>query len=255
MEQWVSSVRSFSSQYNDGTWAAHQVIGPPKVYPRYGDINGAWAQSGPDANEYLELEFSEVVRVCGIEIYETYNAGEIRKISALNTKGRWVELWSGRAERIENSRIFKPTLQDPTFGTNVIRLEVDCSRAGTWCEIDAVKLIGVKTKITEDPPERTKVADDLICLLDNNGKSDNFSDVIFVVGGEEVPAHRCILSARSEYFRAMFRDGMRESHSSRPIIINSVDADVFKVVMQYIYCGKFTDEEKLDAVMLVVVIR
>lgn len=55
MEQWVSSVRSFSSQYNDGTWAAHQVIGPPKVYPRYGDINGAWAQSGPDANEYLEV--------------------------------------------------------------------------------------------------------------------------------------------------------------------------------------------------------
>ena len=55
MEQWVSRVRALSSQYNNGTWAAHQVTGPPKVYPRYGDINGAWAQSGPDANEYLEV--------------------------------------------------------------------------------------------------------------------------------------------------------------------------------------------------------
>ena len=55
MEQWVNRVRSFSSQYNTGTWAADQVIGAPKVYPRYGDHHGAWAQSNPDANEFIEV--------------------------------------------------------------------------------------------------------------------------------------------------------------------------------------------------------
>ncbi len=32
----VSRVIEFSSQYNDSTWSANQVIGPPKVYPRHG---------------------------------------------------------------------------------------------------------------------------------------------------------------------------------------------------------------------------
>lgn len=34
--QGVSRVVQFSSQYNDSTWSANQVIGPPNVYPRYG---------------------------------------------------------------------------------------------------------------------------------------------------------------------------------------------------------------------------
>lgn len=34
----VTRVVEFSSQYNDSTWAANQVIGPPKVYPRHGKI-------------------------------------------------------------------------------------------------------------------------------------------------------------------------------------------------------------------------
>ena len=105
--------------------------------------------------------------------------------------------------------------------------------------------------MTDEPPERTKVADDLSILLDNTGKSDNFSDVLFIVDNQEVPAHRCILSARSEYFRAMFSDGMREANTSKPIYINSVQYNVFKAVMQFIYCGKFIKEEEFDAVMLV----
>ena len=56
-------------------------------------------------------------------------------------------IWSGQAHRIESSRIFKPSLSSSTFGTNTIKIDVDCSRAGTWCEIDAVKLIGIKTKV------------------------------------------------------------------------------------------------------------
>ena len=95
------------------------------------------------------------------------------------------------------------------------------------------------------------MADDLSVLLDNTGKSDNFSDITFIVSDQEIPAHRCILSARSDYFRAMFNNSMRESHTSQPIQINSVEYNVFKIVMQYIYCGRFLNEEEIDAVMLV----
>jgi len=35
------------------SWAANNVIGEPLVYPRYGDINGAWAQGTMTANEFI----------------------------------------------------------------------------------------------------------------------------------------------------------------------------------------------------------
>ena len=114
--------------------------------------------------------------------------------------------------------------------------------------------VWIHFQATEDPPERTKVADDLSVLLDNTSKSDNFADVVFIVGGQEVPAHRCILSARSDYFRAMFNNSMRESHTSQPIHINSVECNVFQAIMQYIYCGKFLKEDEFDAVTLVSVL-
>lgn len=71
VECWVSRIISFSTQYNaDGSvqctdltiyyyclhrWSANQVIGEPKVYPRYGDIQGSWAPRNC-TQEYLEVE-------------------------------------------------------------------------------------------------------------------------------------------------------------------------------------------------------
>ena len=77
-----------------------------------------------------------------LEIYETLNAGAVHRISALNPQGTWVVIWTGQPTCIQSSRIFKPSLTPCPFPVNVIKLELDCSLAGSWCEIDAVKLIG-----------------------------------------------------------------------------------------------------------------
>ena len=34
-------------------WSANSVIGPPRVYPRYGDIHGAWAQGNITEAEFI----------------------------------------------------------------------------------------------------------------------------------------------------------------------------------------------------------
>ena len=34
----VSCVLQFSSEYDNRTFSANQVIGPPKIYPRYGRV-------------------------------------------------------------------------------------------------------------------------------------------------------------------------------------------------------------------------
>ena len=63
MEQWVHRVRTYSSQYNDTNWAANQVIGAPKVYPKYGDHHGAWAQGRRDANEFIEVNEKSTISI------------------------------------------------------------------------------------------------------------------------------------------------------------------------------------------------
>jgi hypothetical protein len=46
------------------------------VYPRYGDIGGAWAPSSAGGTrEYLELEYKIPISLTGIDIFETYNGG------------------------------------------------------------------------------------------------------------------------------------------------------------------------------------
>lgn len=69
-------------------------------------------------------------------------------------------------------------------------------------------------------------------------ESGKHSDVTFVVQGEDIPLHRCLLSARSEYFRDMFSSRWQERTT---ITINRqlVHPDAFRAVMKYIYTGRF----------------
>lgn len=62
-------------------------------------------------------------------------------------------------------------------------------------------------------------------------------DITFRVGGEEVRAHRCILAARSEFFRDAFRTKWR-GHNVVPVTHHLVDASVFRIMLQYLYTGR-----------------
>eukprot|EP01114_Cavostelium_apophysatum_P007639 TRINITY_DN19784_c0_g1_i1.p1 TRINITY_DN19784_c0_g1~~TRINITY_DN19784_c0_g1_i1.p1 ORF type:complete len:300 (+),score=70.82 TRINITY_DN19784_c0_g1_i1:245-1144(+) len=70
-------------------------------------------------------------------------------------------------------------------------------------------------------------------LLDDK----NFADVTFKIGESLITAHRNILVARSEYFRAMFTGGMRENNE-KVISIPDVDERTFREVLEFLYTGK-----------------
>jgi hypothetical protein len=79
--------------------------------------------------------------VTQINIYETYHAGAILRILLRNKElGAWKLVWESAfgALNIESSRIFSPELQKSLFKTNQVRLELDCTAANSYCEIDAV---------------------------------------------------------------------------------------------------------------------
>ncbi|KAL1403682.1 hypothetical protein pipiens_005596 [Culex pipiens pipiens] len=68
--------------------------------------------------------------------------------------------------------------------------------------------------------------------------SYDYSDVTFIVEDEKLPAHRVILAARSEYFRALLYGGLSESTQHE--IHLKIPLKAFKALLKYIYSGSMS---------------
>ena len=68
--------------------------------------------------------------------------------------------------------------------------------------------------------------------------NEHLSDITIEVGGSAVYAHRVVLAARCEYFRAMFSSGMRETTSST-ITLDEIEYEVFLAVLTHLYANHF----------------
>eukprot|EP00871_Galdieria_phlegrea_P005798 jgi/Galph1/705/GphlegSOOS_G5532.1 len=75
--------------------------------------------------------------------------------------------------------------------------------------------------------------------------SELFSDVVLRVDGFNIPAHRCILYARSEYFKRMLESDMKESREES-IDIQGISHTTFLVVLSFIYSGQLTQTLEAD---------
>ncbi|XP_052769658.1 BTB/POZ domain-containing protein 9-like [Mya arenaria] len=72
-------------------------------------------------------------------------------------------------------------------------------------------------------------------LIDNS----EYSDITLVVEERQFPAHKVILAARSEYFRAMLFGGLMESQpGTSEIRLQDTSAKAFEALLKYMYTGK-----------------
>ena len=72
-----------------------------------------------------------------------------------------------------------------------------------------------------------------------------FIDVRLKVREDIFPGHRIVLAANSDYFHAMFTDGMKESNQAVVELKDeSISPDAFKVVMDAIYTGDLRVNEE-----------
>ena len=69
--------------------------------------------------------------------------------------------------------------------------------------------------------------------------SDDYSDVTLIISGQRFNAHKVILAARSQYFRALLFGGLRESTQSE-IELKEPTLPAFKNLLRYIYTGHMT---------------
>lgn len=90
----------------------------------------------------------------------------------------------------------------------------------------------------------------LLESLDNMFECHKFSDVTLRVGGNEIPAHRNILSARSPVFAAMFEHDMSERAQSR-VDITDLNYETVREAVRFVYTGRAPKIDELAEDLLI----
>ena len=81
--------------------------------------------------------------------------------------------------------------------------------------------------------------EELIHKLDELRKSNLVCDATVRAEGQDFPAHRCVLSAGSPFFRALFTSELRVKENEDNVIeLTEITCDALTEVLQYIYTGK-----------------
>ncbi|KAL1396331.1 hypothetical protein pipiens_010589 [Culex pipiens pipiens] len=89
-------------------------------------------------------------------------------------------------------------------------------------------------------PRPSSLSTDLKTLFEG----DQLSDVTVLIQGQRILAHKCILSARSSVFAAMFHHQLKESIENC-VTIDDVEPDVFNEMLRYIYTDELTGLDKM----------
>jgi len=82
-------------------------------------------------------------------------------------------------------------------------------------------------------------------------RSGLFADVTFRVDREDVPAHRSLLAARSDYFCALFSSSFADS-TSPVVAVEGVGAAAFRTLLQFLYTNdmSLTDDLVVEVMQL-----
>ncbi len=204
-------------------------------------MQATWAQGNDfHDNHFIELEFPTEIFVQEINIYETYHAGAVVRIKLKNKlTNEWKTVWESSIGplNIETSRVFSPELLKVYFKTNQVRLELDCTVAHTYCEIDAVELVGKKYYVDNVETE-TSLSKDMARIL----KTEEFSDIEFEVEGKILKAHRNVMISRSSYFKGMLCENLKQDRLNKPIHIDNISYVGFRALLFYLYTGNIEDD-------------
>ncbi|KAM3317747.1 hypothetical protein ACQJBY_035451 [Aegilops geniculata] len=116
------------------------------------------------------------------------------------------------------------------------------------CDMVVINEIHTEVAAAVRNPVVTVPQSNLIQHLGDLLKSEKGADVVFEVGGEKFPAHRCVLAARSPVFSAELFGAMKEGDrdSGTVVRIADMEARVFKALISYVYTDSLPETEEED---------
>ena len=136
---WLLNTRSPQPRCD---WGPEQATGPPDTL-RGGDAPTAWSSLTPDdRDEWLMLEYPELVEPIALQIHETLNPGAVHKVTVFDLEGGEHVVWTGRDPTSPDARMGVSTIPFAAgFKANRVRIHLASSKVPGWNEIDAVGLV------------------------------------------------------------------------------------------------------------------
>lgn len=113
-----------------------------------------------------------------------------------------------------------------------------------------ISCIATTESISPDPSEISaikRLSENLESIFQSSGDFDSYADAkISVPDGREVPVHRCILSARSSFFKSVFSGKERGVKLELKELAKNFDIsfDSLVTVLAYVYSGKVKEIPK-----------
>jgi hypothetical protein len=248
--QWVNEIINFESKTEPSS-SAHSnylasIIGPSKTIMNEVPPN----QQSNEINildtftHNIIFKILEKVFVERVDIYENkipssdYSVLKIEALDDNSSEKKWFTLYDknendNQNESKHDSNIFSPKIRPTPFKTDTLKLTLN----GSLQLIDAIQVKGAKiyTDKDLDPSEDDspfKNYSPLSKHMNSLVLNDLFADVYFEVEGKIIPAHKNILTCRSDYFKAMLtpsHSGFKEAkqndssnNESKPIYIPNI---------------------------------
>lgn len=138
----ATGVIGYSSQFATSGWSATEAVGAPNVYPRYGDLKGAWAPATTTAaRDVLSLAFSGAA-TREIWVFETFGVGGLYEVHDISDGGS-VLLWRASPGPVAPAtavRVLRITLPQPR-PISALQLVVSAASVGASPEVDAVAIV------------------------------------------------------------------------------------------------------------------
>ncbi|EDO31299.1 predicted protein, partial [Nematostella vectensis] len=102
----------------------------------------------------------------------------------------------------------------------------------------------------DGPPPDNKVylftdvahSSNILCSLNSLRQQEDLCDMVLVVGGSTISAHKVVLASGSPYFRAMFTGGMSESRQDT-VTLQELDEKAMQNMIDFFYSGKIEISE------------
>lgn len=121
-----------------GSWSPSSMLGPPRVFPRHGDIGGAWAPAPRESPvEWVEARFAAATPVRAVRVFETNQAGSTYAV--VDVSHDEALLFAGPVTHEGGARVLE-VLVDPPRVITAVRVYV-VNRG--WTEIDTIGLVTV----------------------------------------------------------------------------------------------------------------
>ena len=137
---WPVSGRA-SSQFGIA-WGARAIVGPPRVYPRCGDIAGAWAPGTRQSQtEWIEATYAPgAPSARAIRVFETCMPGATYAVAVRDGTDEEV-IWQRPAALTGNQAQVLEIELSPPRTVRAVRAYVSNTLGNSWSEIDTIGLV------------------------------------------------------------------------------------------------------------------